>query len=332
MNKFKKWTDDERRFIKENWSSKTMGEIGVALQRTVRAIRKEANLIGLSNPFRKNGLANAPLFYDVRPWMQQDLATLESMYLSGKKLAEISAALNRSIPNIKRQRSKMPNLKRDREQIQQFWSENDDAFIRERWGDATPTEIAIALGKETRRINQRAAKLGLDTHQHVAVQLWSDQELQFLRDNYPQKSRSQLAKELNRSKVSVNNKIAKFRKVSGSSTAIAQPKRVKQIDGYSWSNADNAYLQANFRLKSNYELSATLGRTIRSVAVQLTYLGLKRDRRLLHNSVNEISDGYATSLFTRDPEIRKAILQQPALLKVRKAKLVLDRRIKLIKS
>lgn len=77
------------------------------------------------------------------------------------------------------------------------WSEEDDQFIRDNFGEMSYKEMAEHFGVSYTSVQARANKhLGLKNYEYKK---WTDEEIHFLKDNYPDKLGHYCSEKLGRS-------------------------------------------------------------------------------------------------------------------------------------
>jgi hypothetical protein len=94
--------------------------------------------------------------------------------------------------------------KRNISKQRSHWTPGDDEKLR-KWCNKKSLEwIASKLKRTTEGIRKRTSKLGL---LHPNVRWWTDEEIEYLRENYPGKSIREIADVLGRNKTNVFGKL-----------------------------------------------------------------------------------------------------------------------------
>lgn len=321
------WTNEDKQRLRQTWSTVSLPEIAQMLERSLRSVKSQAKRLGL--PANPSGIIDhelsdqTPTFYEPRAWTPNEDQQFRSMYLAGESLEIISHTLQRSISAIEHRRIKA-SLKREAQLTN--WSADQDDFLRKNWGSRSIEQIGLSLGMFNDRVARRARKLGLTDRSDLLRQAYTVEEIDYLRANYPRLKAKDLAANLNRSVISVQNKLQQLKK----SPELVAPQNWKapRPADYYWSEEEDAFLKASYPHQTNQQLATTLGRTKRAVVTRLQQLGLKRDKHLIFETLDQLPDSYATSLISKDPTVRQELLNYPDLLTLRKAKLILDKRIR----
>lgn len=91
------------------------------------------------------------------------------------------------------------------------WTKDEIQYIKDNYKVKSTKEIAIELKRNDMSIYHKARKLGLAKPILNPAKKWTDEEVQFLKDNYQLLSGPQIAKKLNRAKSHINHKACKLK-------------------------------------------------------------------------------------------------------------------------
>lgn len=110
---------------------------------------------------------------------------------------------------------------------------------------------------------------------------WTEEEEQFLIDNYKELRVKGLAVALNRTTSSIEAKVEKLR--CGGFVTDIQPQ---------WSDEDTKFLKSNYMDMNNNAIARVLGRTPSSVQSKLSYMGLRRSRVIDRSAWTDSEEGF----------------------------------------
>ena len=86
------------------------------------------------------------------------------------------------------------------------WSEEEDAYLLEHWKDKTQAELAAELGRSQHAVYQRGVYHGLQKRSlpPKGSRVWTEEDTEYLRENWGYLSVEAIAKHLNRTKNAIN--------------------------------------------------------------------------------------------------------------------------------
>jgi len=136
---------------------------------------------------------------------------------------------------------------------------------------------------------------------------WTEDEIKFLKDNYPIKSNDDIAILLNKTKKAVDAKAIRLElKKDVSYIKSINTSRINAKWGDDlWTKQDIDYLSENFDILSNNELSSKMNRTVNSIQTMIQRLGLKRSKKYTKDFIEKECLKYVTKqeLKISDPNL-----------------------------
>jgi hypothetical protein len=90
---------------------------------------------------------------------------------------------------------------------QKAWTEEEINFLKENWRKMTYLQMAPVLGRNRNAIGTEAKRLGLVKYHHLSEMKWTPQKDEFLRKNYADMSRKELARKLGCSTIAVKSRL-----------------------------------------------------------------------------------------------------------------------------
>lgn len=131
-------------------------------------------------------------------WTEQDLQHLRDNYQS-MTLKQIAHSIGKTRAAIASKAAKL-GLKKDvRCPSGEKWTHEQDQYIRDHWTEATDEELAAAVGHPVSSTHARRLKLGLKQRESSKGPKWSQEELDYIREMWGEKTVPQIAKHLGRS-------------------------------------------------------------------------------------------------------------------------------------
>lgn len=187
-------------------------------------------------------------------------------YISKKEVAKIVGV---SVSHVTRliQQNKIPHIdgKLILEDIQNCsyrnikhkeWTKDEIQYIKDNYKVKPTKEIALKLDRDEQKIRQKAKKLGLAKPIKNQKHKWTNEEVQFLIDNYQLLSQSQLSEKLNIAKNAINRKACKL-------------KLKKEFKGLSFTEEE--FLEVIKNSKNHTEANKKLGYTGNSISKDTRY-------------------------------------------------------------
>lgn len=190
----------------------------------------------------------------------------EEEYLKGnykeKTAKEIAETLSRSRESVYNKARNL-GIKSGRAGPGQKWTEKEREFLKENIDKKTPKEIGEELGRSKHSVFRKRKELGLETPFVGIGRGWTDEEIDYLVENYDEKTAEEIGDELNRSIDSVQGKVKNL----GLDT-----KRVGS--GKEWTEREEDFLKSNYEDMTAHEIANELDRTFHSVVEKGENLGL----------------------------------------------------------
>ena len=205
------------------------------------------DLIALKDPNNKLvRLSYSDHFY--AHWLLYNCTTGKIKSASAKTLLIMSGHKNiLKLPKLKIAEIKQ-QIKKDSDY---YWSADEDLQLAELYANNTAVDdIAKKLNKTASATKTRITRL------HLSNRSWTDQEVEWLKQNYKQGNKF-CAKYLNRSESSIEHKITRLR-----------------ISSRQWTMQEVNWLKANYKKYTKEELAAHLKRSSDSIYSKMSRLGL----------------------------------------------------------
>lgn len=141
------------------------------------------------------------------------------------------------------------------------WTEEDEKYLVEWYGEKSADEIAVVLGKSVRSVYYKAQRLGISGRSRV----WTEEDLLFLKENYVKLGARETARILGRTLASVSYRIAGTEKGYPS----LGPRR-------NWTEEEAEFLRENYQELGWDELQDKLGRNKAALVRKARAIGIKR--------------------------------------------------------
>ena len=154
------------------------------------------------------------------------------------------------------------------EQIFQL-SDKQRKFIIDNYAKMTQQQIADELGLSKMQIIYCAKKLNLKKAKTKTPNIWTNEQLQYLKDDYCYESRRLLAIHTGQSENNIRNKLIELGLVTKQ-----QRKVVTQPGG--WTKDDIQYLKDNYEYGNTYDIATHLNKSYQAILNKATRLGLQR--------------------------------------------------------
>lgn len=153
MNKMptpKKWTKLEEKILRDNYTLKGIRFIAQELERSYYSVKTKARDLGIMRQKKSD-------------WKEWEKRYVERHY--GKKPIEsIARTLGKRISEVisfaEKDKAPKPVIKKNT-QGANFWSVEDDIFLRKMYGKLTRDEIAQKLNRTAKAVARRAERLRL---------------------------------------------------------------------------------------------------------------------------------------------------------------------------
>ncbi len=144
-----------------------------------------------------------------RPWTPHESQYLRDNYQT-MTLEQIANSLGRTRPSVACRAAKL-GLKKDlRCPSGEKWTPEQDQYIRDHWQKFSDEEIAAAVGHPVPSTRARRLKLGLKHRAGCKGPDWTQEELDYIREVWGDKTVPQIAKHLGRSVTAVKVKTARL--------------------------------------------------------------------------------------------------------------------------
>lgn len=158
------------------------------------------------------------------------------------------------------------NLKNDYDKTHKIgWTKDEEDFIINNCEYMSINKIATHIKKSPSTVSTKIAKMGLSTKYKIE-HYWSDEDIEYLKNNYYKSSMKTLMKKLKRSESSIEGQLTKL--------------NIKRKNKGNWSLNEINILKDNFNSLDYNEISKLIDRSIPAISNKAHELGLTK------NSIN----------------------------------------------
>lgn len=137
------------------------------------------------------------------------------------------------------------------------WDSRETNRLKELWSNHSAKEIADKLGRTTGSIYKKIQHIDLtgDGNNKGSGKHWTEEQEQFLEDNWYSMSSYEISDEMDKSPNAIRNKAKR----------MDLPKKAQNNTFKKWTDDEKMYLVKNHKSKSEKEIANYLGRSISSV-------------------------------------------------------------------
>jgi len=236
----RKWTDEDRQFLKDNYKKMTNKELGEHFGMTATAIHYKLKTLGLK---RSSGR-----------WTEEMDHFLRSNYMRMTS-AELASYLGRTTvaTQVRVNSLKLRRLKK--------WTPEREQFLQENYEEMSNALLAKKLATTELAIAKKMSRMGLARKPERKWSRWTPERKQFLRDNFEVMSNTLLAKKLGTTESAVAVKMSYM-------GLVRKPR-------WKWSRKKENFLRANYKRLSIYELADACDMPSDYIRNKIAELGLR---------------------------------------------------------
>lgn len=248
------WTNEDIKYLYDNYYFTNLEELSSYLGRPISAIKRKKVKLPIEN-FRRPNMKN------IR-WSEEDI----NFILNNKNMPinELANYLNRTIGSVKKKKYSLANHKKDknkieakkRKDVKSEWTKEDILFLKENFTMLTNKEISDKLNRSINAIKIQKRQLGLINQNKVS---WTPEEVEYLKSNFKLLSEKNMASKLNKSISSIYRK----KKELGLRCDLAK-----------WSKEEDAYLDIHWGFLTVNQLSKKLNRAPSTIIKRANTLSL----------------------------------------------------------
>ncbi len=144
------------------------------------------------------------------------------------------------------------------------WTQEEIDYLIEHQGKQTYKVIGNILDRSEASVANQAKRLGIaDKKNCIRGKAWSEKELQYMQDNYGKLSNKQIAKKLNRSPDSIQDKAQRMGLTN-----------VRESESIPWTEEDIMYLEKYYERRGADYVAKHVKRTVHAVRRKAQELGL----------------------------------------------------------
>lgn len=186
MIKIRNYTDEEIKYIENNYYRLTVKQIAEKINKTESSV---------SNAVRKLGLKKQ----EHKIWTDKENDFLKENYMNMTN-EEISIKLNRSFNSISAQMDCL-GLVRNKS-----WTSEEEQYLIDNFKYMSHKELGEKLGRTERAVTAKCFELNLYKKEIP----WTKEEINFIKNNYMEMSNNEIAKVLSRSENAIHLKASKM--------------------------------------------------------------------------------------------------------------------------
>jgi hypothetical protein len=143
------------------------------------------------------------------------------------------------------------------------WTQEEIDYLIEHQGKLTYKMIGNVLGRSEASVSNKAKRMGIaDKRNCIRGRTWTEEELQYMRDNYGKVSIAQMRAHLKRKRNSIQEKAQRM--------GLTQPKKTESVP---WTQKEINYLKRNYEKQGSDVIAAHLNRTVSGVRGKAQLLG-----------------------------------------------------------
>ena len=232
------WSKDQDEFLRQNYLTMPIKEIAEHLGRTAGACSVRAGSLGI----RKN-----------KYWTDEQDEFLRQNHrtMSFKQIAEQLGRTEAACGT----RARLLGLRKEKE-----WSKDEDEFLKQNYRVMTFKEIAEHLGRSKDSCKARSGILGIRVKKQISHKLWTDEQDEFLRQNYLTMPIKEIAEHLGRSEKACTHRA----------------NRIGLRKTNDWTEEQDEFLRQHYSTKNINEIAEYIGRTEGACITRASSLGLRR--------------------------------------------------------
>lgn len=238
------WSRKEEHYLRKYYGKRTAIEIARILQRTEQSVRAHIHQLGLGS-------------YQPQPWTDGEVSYLKKHY-GRVSVAELADELGRTTDAVELKAGKLGLRRRVRK-----LGDDEVKWVIDNLGELSYEKMAKELGVSNGRILRIAAKHGHRPRPNNRA--WTDEEDQYLQDNYGKKTRKEIAEAIGRTIPLVSWRARKLGLTSGRRT-MNRPRP--------WTDKEDEIIRRYFGRMTYDQLAEKLDRTTASVASRIVRLEL----------------------------------------------------------
>lgn len=246
-NANKNWTEEQVKFILENYRFYSTDYMSLTIYKSVDAINNKAKRLGVDRKYNSKWTEEeqAILISNMEKTLEELLILIKT-----KSLKDIKKKLEIYKKNTKEQQNK----KSKTNDFKKFWSLENDKFLIENHQKMSNDELAEIMGITKNWILRRVNMLEIST-----TRKWEQYEDKYLIENASNLSLQELADKLNRSKTAIKT-------------------RASRLNIYTkwWNRKDDEFLELNRNVLTISEIAEALNRSYSSVQHRMSKLKLTK--------------------------------------------------------
>lgn len=181
MIKIKNYTQEELKYIKDNYVYMTAQELAVKLNKSVGSINNATRKMGLIKQCHNK-------------WTDDEIEFVKKNYMDMTS-DEISKYVNHSVDAINTMRDRLGLIRNAN------WSDEEIQFLKDNFESILFSELSKVLGRTDGAIRAKCFDLNLFKNSP-----WTDDEINFVKENYMEMKTSDISKMLNRTSSAIELK------------------------------------------------------------------------------------------------------------------------------
>lgn len=204
MKKIKKWTNEEKDYLVENYSEMNIEDIAEVLNRSKGSIKSKAHLLNLT----KKNLTDL-WTHEEEKYLKENINNYYNDELC-KKLGKSQANLRQKVDELFSPEEMNERGKR-RSSEYKNWTAEEEEYLRDNYRLKTYLEIAKDLDRTYRSVIGKITTLNLKVKSNKGIR-YTLEETEFIESNYKTMSVSEIAKSLDKTEHSIRSKMKLMQK------------------------------------------------------------------------------------------------------------------------
>jgi len=249
------WSGEEDAFLRENFNSMDFSEIGEELGRTAKAVK--ARVAKLRREGSDDGLSHR-----IKLWTEEECDLLVEMYpfATDEELVSTFGVNYKAIVARVARLNKERGIRLQRKDFS--WSKEEEQLLLDKFRSESIQELEKLLGRSRAAIHVKVGKLreaGYVEELPMKKEPFSEDELEYIRDNYNTMTNIEIGKRLGRATSYITTKAQELG---------LKPKSVR------WGDIKEEVIKNNWNDKHTKDLARSLGVTERQLMGKAKDMGL----------------------------------------------------------
>ncbi|GAB3643938.1 hypothetical protein [Spirosoma arcticum] len=199
-------------------------------------------------------------------WTHQQIEYLHE-FAESKSVASLAERLNRTSEDVRSimiqlgiQHTELSGQNGDKNKKYTLWTDTEINYLRQHYSTRTRTEMAKSLNRTIVSVSNKAREIGIGPayRDYLGTGSWSEQQDQYLIENWLCQTEAQLSRELRKT----------FHAISHRAVIKGLPEREK-CKIRTWTAEENEYLLNNWPAQTKKQIAQALNRSVCSVITRI---------------------------------------------------------------